>query len=1068
MSSEPLTALTPLHTISEKASSLYERLEGNYELAECSAAGEEAIARWRKLAAQEDEARFNERLAHAGWDLATLTRALSGPPRQKTGPLPAWTETLSQALQKAAPSGEKLARPGYAPDAPPKPFQELLGFFVDLACERLAERAGDRLHRLSESSRRSFERQLMSHLVETAGQTLLKEFVVFRHFRTMGLFFPGLNVGSTKHYDAFIRQYLETGMQKLFEDYPVLGRLLAIAVDDWVDSVSEFLAHLEADWQDLCQRFAPQDLRQVSGIELGLSDRHQAGRSVIKVTFDEVLTLVYKPRDLGLEAAFNTLLDWLNLHPETEGLEQLRALAVLDRGTHGWMEAAEPQPCRDAEALKRYYRRAGMLLALVYLLNGTDLHRENLIASGDQPVLVDLEMLLASSVRGPERHDGNAALGKALQASVLISGLIPFFPLQPHGQEMSALTGRIYADQISRKEWTGINTDEMAYAPVISRPDPLPANLPHWDGEVRLPHLEEEALVEGFESMYRWLMTHAAELPLEGFKGRLSRHMLRNTNDYALVLAKAKEPAFLKEGAARSLQIDRLASRLLFERDGNRDAIQQLLRKEHLALEHMDVPRFVTRTDADALWVDTNHTVPGYFDKSGWEIVKERVASLSEPDMERQVTLIRGALRTSATVASEDFRADWAYSEPDRLAPLTSEDFLAEAVRIGETLSRQALTAGNYATWYQAVYDQASERLVYRQAEADLHSGTTGIGLFLAALGKRTGDARFSALGGAAMRSPLEMAQRWKGPISLGAVSGFGSLLYAFTRAATLLDSEVWLDGSARVTRLITAEAIAQDRVYDVMAGSAGSILALLAYHRASGDDAALERASACGHHLLANRVDTGLGMRAWKSISERPLCGFSHGAAGMAYALLKLHATTGETAFRDAAGEAIAYERAVFDAGEGNWPDLRVAPSEDPAFMCSWCHGAPGIALGRLGSLSSHDDPPVRAEIEAGLAATGAYPLNGADHLCCGNFGRADILLEASVRLDRPELLAKAHEHASWAVRRARNLGGYYYSPALPPGVPYYGLFSGLAGVGYGLLRLADPASGPSLLVID
>lgn len=1074
MTSKPLAATIPLQTIAEQASSLYERLEGPYALASASAAGQDAIARWRKLAAQEDDARFNERLAHAGWDLETLTRALSGPPRLVDGPLPAWTETLAEVLRLADPAAEAPASPDrFLDPTQPYPFQDLLKFFVRLASRRLGARAGERLILLSEEAQLGFERQLMTHLVDTAGQTLFKEFALFRHFRTMGLFFPGLNVGSKQHFDAFVQQHLATGLQKLFGDYPVLGRLLAIAVDDWVDATAEFLAHLEADWQDLGRLFAPKGLRQVTGIELGLSDRHQAGRSVIKVVFDDSLTLVYKPRDLGMEAAYNALLAWINEHARAEGMDAPRVLGVCDRGTHGWMEAALAAPCQDEESVRRYYRRAGMLIALVYGLNGTDLHRENLIAAGDQPVLIDLEMLLASEVRSPEvrspqvqssgLNDGNGLLSRALQDSVLISGLLPFFPLQASGQELSALTGRIYANEISKPEWQHVNTDEMTHSPVVGRPDPLPPNLPRLGDEVRLPEDYEDAIVEGFRAMYRWLMPRAAALPLEGFKGRASRHMLRNTNDYMLVLTKAKEPAFLKDGAARSLQIDRLASRLLYEREGNREAIRQLLRNEHQALEHMDVPRFVTRTDADALFLDGGQTVPGYFSRSGWEIVTERLQRLSEEDLERQAHLIRGALRTSAPLATDDFRACWASSDAEETEPLRPDDFRQEAMRIGETLASQAIRASAYATWFQTVYDHASGRLVYRQAESNLHGGTAGMGLFLAALGRESGEERFSELGLAALRSPLEQMRRWQGAVSLGAGTGIGSLLYAFTRAGSLLGSEELLAGAAHVASLVTPEAVATDTVYDVMGGSAGGILSLLAYHGVSGDASALERAAACGKHLLAHRVETGLGMRSWKSVGERPLCGFSHGAAGIAYALLKLHAATGEREFRVAAEEAIAYERALFSPEHANWPDLRVDPSEEPSFMCSWCHGAPGITLGRLGT--DLDDAEWRREIEAGLAATLGYSLYGADHLCCGNFGRFEILVEASRHLDRPDLLETARRQASWAVQRATRVGAYFYSPALPPGAPYFGLLSGLAGIGYGLLRLADPEALPPVL---
>ena len=58
--------------------------------------------------------------------------------------------------------------------------------------------------------------------------------------------------------------------------------------------------------------------------------------------------------------------------------------------------------------------------------------------------------------------------------------------------------------------------------------------------------------------------------------------------------------------------------------------------------------------------------------------------------------------------------------------------------------------------------------------------------------------------------------------------------------------------------------------------------------------------------------------------LKEEMLTGFSHGAAGIAYALLKLHEATGESSFREAALEAEAYETSVFLPEVSNWPDFR------------------------------------------------------------------------------------------------------------------------------------------------
>jgi lantibiotic modifying enzyme len=62
-----------------------------------------------------------------------------------------------------------------------------------------------------------------------------------------------------------------------------------------------------------------------------------------------------------------------------------------------------------------------MLLALVQALEGTDCHLENIVASGDQPVLVDAETLLhprAAAVIARAEQTGAYALHPLLPAGI--------------------------------------------------------------------------------------------------------------------------------------------------------------------------------------------------------------------------------------------------------------------------------------------------------------------------------------------------------------------------------------------------------------------------------------------------------------------------------------------------------------------------------------------------------------------------------------------------------------------------------------------------------------------------
>jgi class II lanthipeptide synthase len=201
------------------------------------------------------------------------------------------------------------------------------------------------------------------------------------------------------------------------------------------------------------------------------------------------------------------------------------------------------------------------------------------------------------------------------------------------------------------------------------------------------------------------------------------------------------------------------------------------------------------------------------------------------------------------------------------------------------------------------------------------------------------------------------------------------------------------------------------------------------------------------------------------------PLTGFSHGAGGMAWALLELTALTGEERFRTAALAAIAYERSLFSSEAGNWPDLRklktsrwAGDNGQPRFMTAWCHGAPGIGLARLHSLPHLNETAVRAEIDTAIH-TLARGFGGNHSLCHGDLGNLELLLQAGQVLDYPRWGAHVDRIAA-IILESINQSGWLCGT--PLGVESPGLMTGLAGIGYGLLRVAEPRRVPSVLVLE
>ena len=421
------------------------------------------------------------------------------------------------------------------------------------------------------------------------------------------------------------------------------------------------------------------------------------------------------------------------------------------------------------------------------------------------------------------------------------------------------------------------------------------------------------------------------------------------------------------------------------------------------------------------------------------------------------------------------------------------DDFLGAADRIGSQLARDALWHGTRCNWTgdSMEFLEGHWQVAHRALGCDLYGGTSGVALFLGRLAAATGERLYAKVAAGA----LEQATARVETLKAGARSGFyaGALGVAWTgvRVGLMIDAPRAVERSCALLQALAAEPLDAEGL-DVTSGSAGAIGGLLDLADALAHDSALAatlRADAIRHGerlvATAKRSDRGLS---WPGPGAgRGLCGLSHGAAGYAWALLALHRASGRSAFREAAGDALRYERSWFDVREQNWPDLRslddagdgasnsVGPGVLGAgrlgFMSAWCHGAPGIALARLAShaLGGGEDCLVEAATAARTtAATTRLALastQGNYSLCHGLAGNADVLLEAGRRLADPAMQAMAFD-----IGRAGLALHVRTAAPWPCGVLGGGetpsLMLGLAGIGHFYLRLHNPALPTVLLV--
>ncbi|HEY7053358.1 MAG TPA: DUF4135 domain-containing protein, partial [Mycobacterium sp.] len=442
------------------------------------------LAQWCAASARGDWAAFANRLRRDGLVIGDV-RARFEAPRLRVGAEPPRWFADAQWVQEALCGG----RAG-DDEQTAYPFEPLLSPLADAAAGRLWAAVGCAADRFSSSARGSLRSLLLAQLCHLCAAALYERFV------------------QRVDYRAFLQSMKDSGLQQLFDEKPVLLRLLASSTRQWLDTSREFVERLDSDLAQVRRTLLSAD--SDSRVELvggGLSDPHRGGHSVLSVQFGDGRTVMYKPKDLRIDVAWRALVEQLN----ADAPITLRTARVVAGDGYGWTEFVDHRAAADADGCRQYFRRVGAWLALFHCFAAGDMHQDNLIAASDHPVPVDLETILQPDLeqrtdRVPEAAAANAAR-EMIANSVLSVGLLPVFARSPDNDVYSV--GGVAADAGTRRRlrWVDVNSDSMR--PEFVEENNAFTNLPTLGGRpVRVTeHLDD--LVGGFGDYSAFLMRYA-------------------------------------------------------------------------------------------------------------------------------------------------------------------------------------------------------------------------------------------------------------------------------------------------------------------------------------------------------------------------------------------------------------------------------------------------------------------------------------------------------------------------------------------------------------------------------
>ena len=1022
----------------------------------------EWIDEWRAVVCDGDVDAFEHRLDLSGWSETALPDGqLTEWPEGES--LPEWTETVEELIthvrQEEYTADEPL--PAWAEGVP---FADILLTFVNYAAGQLdhSGAVGD----LSDEARDEFKRWLLERLKVVSSHPLFIEFKTFLAGKDEALAFGEKTASpdETRYYVQFVEKMYEDELESFLVEYAVLTRLLSTFVDQWVIVVEEFASRLRADRELLATAFGEPELGAIEEVSCS-GDVHNAGRLVFGLTFETGVKVAYKPRSIETEKSFNDFLDWIN---QRSDLPEFRRVECLSRGEYGWMEWVHHEPCESTQEVERYFHRSGMLLCVLYALNFTDGHLENLISEGEHPVFVDLETLLQPPEPPTSKTFAEDVGQLFIEDTVLRTHLLPLFvPSADIRHQQGLASDRAIIDAVERQTFEHENTDAMELlfeSPIFLESN----NLPVLDGDSVDPKAYHEEIKKGFTEAYEFFLAQKSALlgeesPLELFEGTTIRYLIRSSGQYGKVLYTLKSASYLRNGVEADCKIESLAHPFTV---GDISAeMWPVYEVERTALWRHDIPRFTVAADGTAL----DHplqSIPDVFERTPLENLYDKIESFDRERLEEQLEYIDLAY-TPRKFSHPDPPA--AGADPD--GPVDDERLERVALEVYDRL-REHEAENTEGVVYWPMRENQQGGIYLPRMPDNFYSGRVGIATFVAALAALFDAPEYRQYVETVLEPTLDELDE-DVPFEstkLGGTLGVGSIIYGFTKVGELLEDDRYVRAAERVSRTITTDRLADGNQLDPHRGSAGVIHGLLALYDHTGDTTVLDRAVLAGEHLVSYRTD-GEGLDAWgipySDLDDEFIIrvldadpgdsGYrrvSHGSDGIIAALFRLDRHTPDAQFRDVAQATLEY--GCVDLERSPWPELRIQQAEKKTN--GWCDGRVGQGLARLSLYElTNDDDLLKEALTVANDATTATPV-AHDNVYSGNALRIEHLLQTSEVTGETMYEDNARELAAVVLDRFQERGRFtvpwqtemWYNPSF---------FSGESGVGYSLLRLAEPS---------
>lgn len=730
--------------------------------------------------------------------------------------------------------------------------------------------------------------------------------------------------------------------------YAELFELIRLRIHNYLSYINEILNHIALDFDNLGTLIPNfNSPLKLADIKLGSGDTHTDGRSVAKLVFNQGV-IYYKPRNGELDIHFFDFLDELYSY---NSKFKFKRMQVINKGSYAYFEQIEHVLIKDQDEMRIYYEKLGYLLCIMYTLNGTDFHSENIIAHGAEPVLVDLESLFHSNIFLNENlyDNGFLEIVKSSDPSVLDIGILPKKIVKNYDSDDYSLEiGGIGAEKqkVSPFKFSEFSIDEKGTPKHIRK---FGVNEVSENNPVKEISDSEIALInsfmqESFEYFYDWILKNKLlyiNLVTKYFNNQKIRVILRPTFLYAKLLLLSKNVYLLGNKTNRKI----LFSKLAYERQNQ----MAFVYSEYEQLMKYEIPIFYAYTNQLEIYSARNEKLGILSDKTPLESSILKIKRMSADDLDNQKILIDQAMRLKEYKGD---KTDIVFGQFEGTEKTIDEK---QAIRlcqdIGDLLIKRAVDLnGNSATWISTtILGKEESEFSVGPVGNDIYLGNAGIALYLAHLYKFTNEEKYKDIVEKAVHYNIRFLQQEKlyENGNIGYYNGTSGLLLSvaiINRIIPIPNFDEIINMSLDRLRKLAKNC----NNFDIFAGSSGLISSLIVLSNMYPEYLSHIRPllQDSYENLRANAVRRD-GVAYWKNKNTLAYVGYAHGNAGILAALIKL---------KSIENELFGYSLVDVNFLQGIWNFIDSAYDEQlnnwentpgsKKYSYGWCHGAQGLLM--------------------------------------------------------------------------------------------------------------------------